>query len=175
MGARGPAPKDPKRRQRRNAQPAAVVVHMDEVRLAKMPELGAGMLASTAQAWQDFWSSGIPGQTVLATDLPALRRLFTLYDERERAYRGYAKERLVLGSQGQQVINPLAKVMATADAEIRALEDRFGLSPMARMRLGIAMGEAKKSLEAMNRELEDDDEADGLESDPRLLPRDAEG
>jgi P27 family predicted phage terminase small subunit len=70
----------------------------------------------------------------------------------------------VRGSKGQQVLNPLARAVATFDAEIRALEDRFGLTPQARARLGVVFGEAHRSLEQINRELEIELEAE----DPRL-------
>jgi P27 family predicted phage terminase small subunit len=100
------------------------------------------------------------------TDLPALERLWTLYDERARALRGYRRERLVVGSTGQMVLNPLARAMQAFDAEIRAIEDRFGLTPMARLRLGVQLGEAARSLEEMNRSLDDDPDADAGEPDP---------
>lgn len=35
--------------------------------------------------------------------------------------------------------------------EILSLEDRFGLNPQSRLKLGISLGEAQKSLADMNR------------------------
>jgi hypothetical protein len=80
-----------------------------------------------------------------------------LYDERERAYRAYRRERLVTGSTGQLLLNPLRRAMSNFDSEIRQLEDRFGLNPLARARLGIQIGEAARTLADLNRMLEDDD------------------
>lgn len=71
----------------------------------------------------------------------AVQRLFDLYDERERAYRGFAKQRFVLGSKGQQVLNPLGRLVAAFDGEIRQLEDRLGFSPASRLRLGLELDE----------------------------------
>jgi hypothetical protein len=67
----------------------------------------------------------------------------------------------VLGSQGQYVLNPLYRQMVTLETEIRNLEDRFGLSPMARLKLGVTFGDAARSLADINANLEDDDDADG--------------
>jgi hypothetical protein len=44
-------------------------------------------------------TSGVP--LVTEPDMPALQRLHDLYDERERALRGYRKERVVTGSMVQ--------------------------------------------------------------------------
>ena len=90
----------------------------------------------------------------LSSDRPAIDRLFSLYDERRRAFNAYKKNRMVRGSQGQPVLNPMFRAMALMDTEIRALEDRVGLTPKARAMLGIALGDAKKSLSDLNRELE---------------------
>ena len=65
-------------------------------------------------------------------------------------WRTARKARLVEGSQGQPRINPLFTTIATMDAEIRQLEDRFGLSPRARLALGIQLGEAHRSLADLN-------------------------
>jgi phage terminase small subunit len=59
------------------------------------------------------------------------------------------------------VLNPLGKHMATLDSEIRHLEDRLGLTPRARLQLGITYADAHRSLEERNRALQAD------ENDPR--------
>jgi P27 family predicted phage terminase small subunit len=115
------------------------------------------VLSVTRQRWQAFWRSPLAGAVAVDSDLPALERLFSLYDERERAYRAYRRERLVTGSQGQTVLHPLGRMMGVMDSEIRQLEDRFGLNPLARARLGITIGEAARTLADMNRMLEEDD------------------
>jgi phage terminase small subunit len=55
------------------------------------------------------------------------------------------------------VLHPLGRMMGVMDSEIRQLEDRFGLNPLARARLGITIGEAARTLADMNRMLEEDD------------------
>lgn len=76
-----------------------------------------------------------------AVDAAALERLFDLYDERERAYQDFRKQRFVKGSQGQDVLNPLGRLITSLDNEIRQLEDRYGFSPRSRMNLGLELEE----------------------------------
>lgn len=72
------------------------------------------------------------------------------------------------GASGQPVVSPLQKVLVHLDGEIRQLEDRFGLTPLARLRLGIAIGDAARSLDDLNRLMEDSDD-DGDSFDPRII------
>lgn len=130
------------------------------------PPAPSGFLPAIRDDWDAYWLSA-PAHLVDPADIPALRRLFNLYDERERSYRAFRKERLTGGSTGQLVVNPLGKQLLAYDAVIAQLEDRFGLTPMARMRLGVQLGEAVRSLEDLNRPMED---ADG-DDDPRTAGR----
>lgn len=172
----GPPPKPAGRRQRRNAR-AQLVLHKGGAVAAPLPrEVPAApkhWLAQTAEHWNAYWASPLAGAAELATDLPALERLFSLRDERERCYRAFRKARMVAGSKGQLRVNPLGQLMLTMDMEIRSLEDRFGLSAKARLALGIEYGKAMESLEAMNARLDKDDDSngDGEEEDPRIALR----
>jgi hypothetical protein len=47
--------------------------------------------------------------------------------------------RVGIGSQGQMVLSPWAKDLRTIDAEIRQLEDRFGLNVRARTNLAVTV------------------------------------
>ena len=124
--------------------------------LAIGPKAPTGLLKKSKERWQVFWESPVSKMVDMNSDMPALERLFFLYDERLRASRGFRRQRMVEGSQGQLVVNPLAKLFKDFDAEIRQLEDRFGLTPMARMRLGFTFGEAAGSLTNLNKLLEED-------------------
>lgn len=125
------------------------------------PEWGPG----TLERWGEFWGSPLSAQ-VEASDYGALRRLFWLYDEIERLIGALGRTgRVVAGSQGQPRANPLYKQVSEFQAECRQLEDRFGLSPKARLALGITYAEAALSLDALNARLaarvEDDDDVWG--------------
>lgn len=155
-------PKPADRRQRRNPRDLGKVVSVPSAR-SPVPPMPAGLLAPVRASWNAFWTSE-QASLVMPADHPALLRLFALLDERERCFRAARKQRLVQGSTGQPQLNPLLKFVASLDAEIRQLEDRFGLSPLARLRLGVAFGEAHKSLADLNRTLL---EEVGDDDDPR--------
>jgi P27 family predicted phage terminase small subunit len=136
------------------------------------PAVPAGLLKAVRDSWPRFWASELAQLVKPETDLPALERLWSLYDERARALHGYRRARVVAGSMGQPTLNPLFAALKALDTEIRALEDRFGLTPMARLRLGVALGEAARSLEDLNRGLDDDDD-EPADADPRRRVVDA--
>lgn len=129
---------------------------------------GVAPLKATVEAWDRLWASDVVSVVDLRSDLEAVVRWASLLDERERAFRAFRASRLVEGSQGQPVLNPLWAVIRTCDAELRALEDRIGLSPKARLQLGITFAEAGKSLDELNRLLDlEGDDVDDI-ADPRL-------
>jgi P27 family predicted phage terminase small subunit len=118
------------------------------------PEPDVSWRPATVERWHDFFSSPVASQ-VDVSDQGALRRLFRLYDEIERLWEAVETTgRVVEGSQGQPRPNPLFKQIEGFQAEARQLEDRFGLSPMARFRLGVQFADAHASLDALNERLQ---------------------
>jgi len=121
---------------------------------APVPSADQSWRESTVEQWVAFWRSGLASQ-VEPSDLPALRRLYWLTDEIARCREAIEETgRVVAGSQGQPRPNPLYKQVSEFQAEARQLEDRFGLSPRARLQLGIALGAAHASLDALNERLQ---------------------
>ena len=121
------------------------------------------LLAETVQAWERFWRSELAG-LVQPADEPALARLWHLYDTRARFERILLRSPFVPGSAGQTVVHPAAREIASLDGRILALEDRFGITPMGRLKLGLTFGAAVKTLEDINADFEDHVD----EPDPRL-------
>src|SRR5688572_1388628 len=105
------------RRQRTNTRSASVVPFVSRRTPVVIPAVPASLLVSTQNLWRAYWKSDVAGAADPATDLGAVIRLFTLVDERERAYRAFKRRRLVKGSQGQMVLNPMGRVMHEFDAE----------------------------------------------------------
>jgi P27 family predicted phage terminase small subunit len=169
MAGTGPPPKPVERRQRRNVRTTTERAGAGLVALPDgqidAPPAPSGLLKATREDWATFWASPL-GSLVVPADFPALRRLFCLYDERFRAYRGLRQTGRLVETEKGSALNPLASYLKGIDAEVRLLEDRFGLSPIARLRLGVALGEAAKSLEELNRSLDADDD-DHDDADPR--------
>ncbi|MEU3899748.1 P27 family phage terminase small subunit [Streptomyces sp. NPDC045251] len=137
--------------------------------MPKPPAPPAGLLKSVRDRWTAYWESPVAQLADPVSDLPALERLYRLYDDLERSHSAVHKQgHMVRGYRDQTVMNPLLKHMQLVQAEVRQLEDRFGLSPRARLSLGVTLGEAAKGLADLNSEFmaggEDDD-------DPRDDPR----
>lgn len=124
-------------------------------------------LRATCGVWERFWASPIAQAVDRASDLPRIERWITYVDEWHRALRGFRKSRLVEGSQGQPVLNPLGDYMLKLEAQIDRAEEKFGMTPLDRMRLGISFSEARRSLKDLNAEL------DGKEGDASVykLPK----
>ncbi|WP_426568104.1 P27 family phage terminase small subunit [Streptomyces canus] len=131
--------------------------------MSKPPAPPTGLLKRTRERWADYWASPVAKLADPISDLPALERLFALYDDLERSNASVKKTgHMVTGSQGQAVLNPLLRHIQQTQAEVRQLEDRFGLSPRARLSLNVTLGEAAKSLADLNSEFmaggDDDDD-----------------
>lgn len=118
-----------------------------------VPAADQGWRETTVERWAGFWSSPLASQ-VEPSDEGAFRRLFKLYDEIDRLWEAVeVTGRIVEGSQGQPRPNPLFKQIEAFQAEARQLEDRFGLSPLSRLRLGITFADAQASLDGLNARL----------------------
>lgn len=133
--------------------------------IAAGPPAPSGLLKATQAAWILFWRSPLARIVHPDTDGHALTRLFSLYDERERAFRAVKRKRMVAGSMGQPRANPLFSVVKDLDAQIVALEDRFGFSPRARLVLGVTLGD-EPTLDDLNADFDADEDEP---PDPRLL------
>ena len=132
------------------------LVDIDAYKKRNIPKLSGRYLKITKNWWEDFWNSDLATAIDEKSDQSAIYRLATLIDERERIYKQAKKDRLVVGSQGQVVLNPLYSAMLKLDAEIRQLEDRMGMNAKARVSLGISIGQAKKTLADLNADLEEE-------------------
>jgi P27 family predicted phage terminase small subunit len=118
-----------------------------------VPDADVKWRVETVERWGEFWLSPLASSVELS-DHGALRRLFWLYDELVRLVDAVeATGRVVEGSQGQMRPNPLYKQIETFQAEARQMEDRFGLSPMSRLKLGITFVDAHLSLASLNERL----------------------
>lgn len=165
---RGPAPKPTARRQRRNREPHLEVhagvpdiqpPNLPAVR-PEMPPYPKSILKVTRERWAAYWQHEVSA-VACVVDLPMVERLHRRCDERERAYREIRKVgRLTKGSQGQLILHPLLKYINECEQEIRQLEDRLGLSPAARLRMGAVMAGAKRGLDQVNSSLETTDQED---------------
>ncbi len=165
MAGRGPTPKDPAARQRRNTpRSLELVAQAQEIAEAvpvAVPAAPKGLLKKTTERWERFWTSPVAKLVDRTSDMPALERLFELYDDCDRYRTAIRRDPMVVGSQGQMVRNPFVKDLKDAQSAVRQLEDRFGLSPRARLGLNLTLGAAAKTLADLNADfaggVDDDD------------------
>jgi hypothetical protein len=155
-----PLPKSADRRQRRNKRPGMALVPSG----SGVPRPPEKLLKATATRWTAFWATD-EGQATRPAEVPQVERMFRLLDEEERSWRAIRRQgRMVTGSQGQPVSHPLLKYIGDCLREIRALEDRLGLSRRAMVALGASYATVQRSIEELNQVMGDDEDQD----DPRL-------
>lgn len=160
-----PRRKNPSERLNRETRDLGLV-RRTEGAVPDCPKLGGKAMSARVRGWWDtYWASDIAG-AALDADLPALARLFELYEQRERLLAVYLEAPFATGSTGQLSMHPAAKEIASLDARIDRLEAAFGLTPDGRLKLGIVMGAAARSLDELNRAFTST--ADDDEHDPRL-------
>jgi P27 family predicted phage terminase small subunit len=130
-----------------------------------IPDPPAGLLKARKEEWAAYFSSPVASAVDARSDIGALTRLFELKAKVDRFEKAAKGKPLVAGSTGQPILNPLLKEAHSLLGEIRQLEDRFGMTPSSRARLGVVIGESVKTLDDLNRRV---DESVDNDDDPRL-------
>ena len=112
-----------------------------------MPDPPSGLGPFGLALWADVWSMG--AGVYMPTDLQVIARYCSL-SERRHTLLGIVEVDgwLTTGSTGQMVVHPAARMVADIEGRLTTLEDRLGLNPEARMRLGLTGAELKTKLDA---------------------------
>jgi P27 family predicted phage terminase small subunit len=143
-------------------------VRLDEPETGPFPSAPRGLLEATRKRWRELWRSPVASTWDHGSDLPALQRYIANLDRWLRYEKLVVQAPLVRGSVGQLRPNPLAKRMDALEEQMRAAEDRYGLNPVSRLRLGIEVLDTRRSLRELSRPVERELDL----PDPRLLLRD---
>jgi hypothetical protein len=101
--------------------------------------------------WAGFWASRVSGAIDLLADGEALRHWILSVDEREKLRAATSRAPLVKGSHEQLMLNPLFRRLRELNREVARAEEHFGMTPLARLRLGVTFLQeqaAKEDLEA---------------------------
>lgn len=178
--------KPPEQRQRRNKpKNLAALVPQPRGEVQEVPDPPTDLNEQQREEWHSLWATELAQRTYdLRSDRAALERLFRLRSEVAALENMVTKSNswLVKSPTGQLTRNPLTRQIAELRGEILALEDRFGLSPQARLKLGIALGDAHRSLDDLNSRIakevahnNDNSDDPGSEDDPRLNVVDIQG
>ena len=167
MGRRGPVGND--QGHRKHAPRTVISIVPQGPKAARVPAADPDWLPKIKRTWRAFWKDPL-STSIALTDMPGLHRLFDYRDQWQRAMDLIAVEIVVRGSVGQIRVHPLADHCLKLEAAMIRLETELGLTPMARARLGITIGDAMDSLDKINAKWSpagDQSSPDGP-ADPRL-------
>jgi len=159
MGSRGPLPKEEGKRQNRRARSNLRLIEQHDPASVVVPDPPEGLSQSNLESWDEFWHSEL-SQLVKRTDLASVRRLWDYYQQHEDLTGIFAKGRMVAGSQGQPRLNPALDGIMKLEGAILRLENELGLTPSARLRLGITFADASNSLDALAQKFDTVDDED---------------
>jgi P27 family predicted phage terminase small subunit len=124
-------------------------------REAEIPKPPGGLLAASERRWEAFWRSPVSQVVDPDADGPRLERWIRDSDEFQRVSKLIKDTgRMVLGSMGQPVLNPLYGLLRDLDTRLVRVEAEFGMTPMARLRLGLSIAdltEAEQRIDAHRR------------------------
>lgn len=101
------------------------------------PTAPDGLGEHAAAVWTTFWASKVSGAVDLDADGEALRHWIRCVDERENLRGATSRAPLVKGSHEQLMLNPLFRRLRDLNREIARAEEHFGMTPLARLRLGV--------------------------------------
>lgn len=153
MGSRGPLPKEEGKRQNRRARSNLRLIGQHDPATVVIPDPPEGLSEDQVASWSEFWQSEL-SQLVKTTDLSSVKRLWNYYQQHEDLTGIFAKGRMVAGSTGQPRLNPALDGLMKLEGAILRLENELGLTPSARLRLGITFADASNSLDALARKFE---------------------
>lgn len=154
MGQRGPLPKPASQQHRKQSPRALRVLTPGEKPSGKPPKPPDGIGIEARRVWRAFWRSAISQAVDPDADMHRLRRWMQAVDQYERVLAAFEAEMVVRGSHSM-VLNPLAHRLARLEGEIGRAEVNLGLTPIARLRLGITFGQAQITAATLTKTLED--------------------
>ncbi|MBI2912014.1 MAG: P27 family phage terminase small subunit [Chloroflexi bacterium] len=131
-----------------------VVQPEQQVQPRRVPRAPAGLLPQTRALWRDYWRSPVAQAADLDADAFLLERWIRAVDEWERVGEAFREVRF-LWHDDRLVLNPLARYLHQLERTINYAETQLGLTPVARVRLGITIGQERLTAAALNRMLDE--------------------
>ncbi len=113
------------------------------------PPCPDGLNAAAARVWSLFWDSSI-SRLLDPVDVPAVERYVQCLTMRDELEEELKTEGIKLGRH-----RAIRALLNSRIGEIAKFEERFGIGPLPRMRLGVAYGDADRALEQMQQRYEE--------------------
>ena len=139
----------PKAEPQRNASKSMKPAPPEPVNLATqhLPPEPVHLTRHGKEVWASVWAAGGAAYSV-KTDAYVIERYATLHVRRDELMQMLSDEGMVsAGSQGQQVLHPAARFLSDVESAMSKLEDKLGLNPESRLRLGISAIEKESKLD----------------------------
>ena len=109
------------------------------------PRAPTGLGPLARKVWRTFWGSAVSQAVDLQADGYMLSRWIRAVDEWEKVRNIFLSSRLLTVGDGMIVLNPLAAYLYRLEISIVRAESQLGMTPVARLRLGIAIGQARRT------------------------------
>lgn len=103
----------------------------------EVPPAPKGLPSALLVVWEAFWADHV-SVLIKPADAYDVGRYFLLLAEREKHERAIRAKPLVLGSMGQEVVNPRLTIVKELSREIEKTREHLGILPLSRIRLNIA-------------------------------------
>jgi len=108
------------------------------------PTLGGHRVEElTREAWESFRRSAVSELVDFAADGYALLRWIRAVNAIERLAPTLARSGMRMGSMGQQVVDPVYRILAQHEKTVAYAEGRFGMTPSARSRMRLTFRRAE--------------------------------
>ena len=112
-----------------------------------MPDPPSGLSDVAVRYWTEIWTTG--AGVYKATDHYIISRYCELQSRRRNLLDLVEVQgTMVIGSAGQPTTHPALRMVSDIEGKLSTLEDRLGLNPEARLRLGITAVEHQSRLDA---------------------------
>lgn len=135
----------------RPSRQRAVVELPERFEAADVPEPKATWPVAIQNEWRAFWTLPVLSQLELPGEMYLVVELFEWRVVQARAFRALSRDK-----KGQARMR-----LSLASRQIRMLEDRLGVSPLSRMRLGYETGRAALTAEGLRKALQEPGEDEG--------------
>lgn len=143
------APTGNPRTKKRAAQPPATVEKGAQPAAIPCPPDDLGAVGR--EVWANLWAAN--GEAYNGrTDAYVVARYCRLQDRYAALLAAVARDGLLsVGSKGQTVVHPAARMLSDVERQLSSLEAVLGLTPESRLRLGISAIERESKLDAFIR------------------------
>jgi len=162
-----PIPKPRELRQRARTHTRPELSALPPRSIVGNPDPPKGLLKASRETWRAYWESPVAA-AALPVDVAGLERWIIAVDQWNRATRELRKNLYSTGSTGQTRLAPAAAYAKQLERQIEIAEDRYGMTPMSRLKLGISTAQARMSAAQLNASLAADANNPPPTADPFL-------